>query len=233
MKMYSILGAAVLGCAVLPVTDASAAFIATGTYRLHNHTDGNARPPAYGAKLTEMYNATSGTDIFTFNFDAPGSAMYLDYNGSSIHIYGTSFGGRDVGTDYANDIYRGFYQFDFTYNLGVIQAPGDDDIMVAGAQYQYNYGTLLTPLGDIVSLRDGHYGNGQPDFRFGDEDNDQGHRGFPGLSGWGWLYKHLPGQPYTYVADSDWLFTGELVPTPGALSLLAGAGLLAGRRRRN
>lgn len=214
------------------VSSASAAVIVSGQYRLRNHPDGNARPPAYGAKFTELYNATSGTDVFTFDFDHAQSAMYLDYMfGNTIRIHGQAWGGRDTGTTYANDQYRGLYTFDFTYVRGVGLAAGDDDLFVAPLPY-YNYGTLLTPLGDVIRLRDGHYGGGQPDFRFGDADDDRGHRGFNGLSGWGWLYYARPGESYTYVADSDWLFTGELVPAPGAAAALIGLGALAARRRR-
>jgi uncharacterized protein (TIGR03382 family) len=211
---------------------ASAALIQQGTYALHNHPDGNARPPSYGAKLNELYNATSNLDIFTFDFDAPGADMKLIYNGTSIRITGQAWGGRDIGDSYAADQYRGMYTFNFVYVWGVGLAAGDDDLQVDLPTGKYNYGTLVTPLGDTVQLRDGHYGNGQPDFRFGDEDNDLGHRGFNGLSGWGWLFKALPGEQYTYTQDSDWLFTATLIPTPGtgALALTAGAMLL--RRRR-
>lgn len=229
---YLCLVAALAGGALSCAPEAQGAFIQQGTYRLHNHPDGNVRPPLYGAKLNELYNATANLDVFTFDFDAPGSAMFLDYNGSSIRIYGTSFGGRDIGTEYANDVYRGFYTFEFLYQWGVGLAPGDDDLMVTLPPLKYNYGTLLTPLGDLVGLRDGHYNGDQPDFRFGDENNDLGHRGFAGLSGWGWLFKALPGDPYTYTQDSDWIFTAELVPAPGTLPVAVGAAALALRRRR-
>ncbi len=232
MTIRSSVGAALLGAAMLSSQCAQAAFISQGTYQLHNHPDGNARPPLYGAKLNELYNPTNDLDVFTFDFDAPGKAMYLDYNGSSIHIYGTALGGRDIGTTYANDQFLGTYTFNFTYAWGVGLAPGDDDLLVDLPTNKYNYGSLVTPLGDVVSLRDGHYSGDQPDFRFGDEDNDAGHRGFAGLSGWGWLFVKFPGGEYTYTQDSDWLFTATLVPTPGAGALVGAVGLLGLRRRR-
>lgn len=211
---------------------AHGAAILNGTYALHNHPDGNARPPLYGAKLNELYDVTSGLDVFTFDFDAPGAAMFLDFTGSTIRIYGQALGGRDTGTTYANDQYLGMYTFDFTYQYGVGLAPGDDDVMVVLPPTKYNYGTLLAPTGDTISLRDGHYNGSQPDFRFGDENNDLGHRGFAGISGWGWLFKALPGEGYTYTADSDWLFTATYIPTPGVAGMLSVAGLAGLRRRR-
>lgn len=212
---------------------ASGATIEHGTYRLSNHPDGSARPPLYGARLDELYNVTSSHDIFTFDFDHADSAMYLDYNGTSVHIYGVAYGGRDTGGAYAADAYRGLYTFNFLYNIGVQLAESDDDVIVEAPTSSYNYGTLLTPLGDVASLRDGHYTDDRDDFRFGDENNDLGHRGFAGLSGWGWMFHKFPGQDYyPYVADSDWLFTAELVPTPGTLALVALSGVAIGRRRR-
>ncbi|HZW06251.1 MAG TPA: hypothetical protein VFF65_03935 [Phycisphaerales bacterium] len=205
--------------------------VAFGTYHLSNHPDGNAQPPQYGLRLDELYNATGNHDIFTFDFNHAQSNMSMDYNGTSIHIYGQAWGGRDTGSGYANDGYRGVYVIDFTYNIGVGLAPGDDDVLV-NPGLSYNYGSIQTPLGHTIGLRDGHYSGGQPDFRFGDENNDAGHRGFDGLSGWGWLFTQT-GAHGSYVnhASDDWLFTATLVPTPGAAALM-GLGAVAGLRRR-
>jgi len=216
---------------------ASGVTIQTGTYQLHNHPDGSARPPYYGARLDELYNVTGGHDIFTFNFDAPGANMRLDYDGSSIHIYGTAYGGLDIGSAYANDVHLGFYTFDFTYSIGVGLVSGDDDLGVVlpdPPPYQYNYGTVTTPSNVVVSLRDGHYDDGTADFRFGDYDDENGWRGFDGISGWGWLFKKRPDQSSynPYVADSDWLFTAELIPGPGAVGLGAASLAVVGLRRR-
>ncbi len=227
----------------LHAPEASGAIIAQGLYRLHNHPDGAIRPPLYGLRLDELYNVTTGHDNFTFNFDHASSAMYLYYAGTWIHIFGQSYGGRDVGGAYAADNYLGVYQIDFLYNIGVQLVPGDDDVMVElPPGPNYNFGTLIPPASvpapfqGTTTLRDGHYTGAQKDFRFGDTDNDLGHRGFPGLSGWGWLFHKNPAQTsfYPYVADSDWLFTAELVPTPSAVALVGAAiGLATVRRRRS
>lgn len=219
-----------IGGLLLAASGAMGAVIQSGTYRLHNHPDGNQRPPLYGLRLDELYDVTGTHDVFTFDFDHPSSAMFMDYFGGTIHIHGQSYGGRDTGSGYAADVHRGVYSIDFTYNVGVGLAPGDDDLLVTLPPLYYNYGWIDTPAGDWISLRDGHYGGDRPDFRFGDEDDDAGHRGFNGLSGWGWLFHGPPGAPYH--ESSDWLFTAELVPAPGVFGLLAGMGLLAARRRR-
>lgn len=238
---FSFVGtkAALAAASVIVLAGAAhGAFIQHGTYQLHNHPDGAVRPPSYGLRLDELYDVTSGHDNFTFDFDAPGSAMFMDVTATTIRIYGVSFGGRDTGSSYANDIYRGFYEIDFLYYIGVHVAVPDDDIVVDLPDgSQYNYGTLLAPNGDLFSLRDGHYTGDQRDFRLGDGDNDLGHRGHPGISGWGWLFHTPVGSPdRPYVASSDWPFTATIVdvPAPGAAGLaIVGAAALAGRRRRN
>lgn len=230
MTRFAGIAAAIAAGVLVCCAPAGAAIIQQGTYRLHNHPDGSARPPLYGLRLDELYDVTANHDVFTFNFDAPGSAMYMDFTGSAIHIYGVSWGGRDVGNDYANDAYRGFYTIDFLYDRVVGIVPGDDDLFVEPPYHQYNLGSIITPLNDAIQLRDGHYSGDQLNFRFGDTDNDLGHRGFAGLSGWGWMFHGPYGSPYH--ENSDWLFTAELVPAPGAAALvLVAAGIMARRRR--
>lgn len=213
---------------------AQGAMIVPGTYELHNHPDGSARPPLYGLRLDELVNVTSNHDIFTFDFDHPSSAMFLDYTGSTVRIYGQTYGGRDTGSSYAADSHLGVYVIDFIYTIGVGLEPGDDDVVVnLPPGDSYNYGTIEAPSGQLYSLRDGHYDGAQRDFRFGDTDNDLGHRGFAGLSGWGWLFHAPVGEPYgEYVANSDWLFTAELVPAPGVGTMALVGGAMMMRRRR-
>lgn len=208
---------------------ASGAVLATGSYYLANHPDGNARPPLYGLRLDELYNATSGHDIFTFDFEHPSSVMIMDFTATTIRIHGVTWGGRDTGTGYAADAYQGLYTVDMLYNVGVMGVPGDDDVWVNGPNHA-NTGFILTPLGDTIPLWDERGGFGYS-LRIGDENDDAGHRGFEGVSGWGWL-NH--GSPDHHVAASDFLFTvGAPVPAPGAAGLLAaGALILTGRRRR-
>ena len=216
------------------------AILAPGfVYQAHNHPDGNAAPPLYGLRLDELYNATGDHDKFTFDFDFDDgnfeSAVFvsiLEYpnipGSFLINISGSAWGGRDVNGDWANDQYLGEYTFNFTYAIGVTEATPDDDYIVTPTKGQ-NSGTIMTPLGDTIDLTDQVGGDGYT-FRLGDENDDNGHRGFNGVSGWGWL--NHGGEPH--VKASDWLFTVESTPTPtpGALALFGAGGLLAARRRR-
>jgi len=235
MRAHVLLAAAIAAGAVgtfAAVPSASAANIEPGFYTLSNHPDGSQRPPLYGLRLDELYNVTSGHDVFTFDFNHEDSSVQLIYDGSTIRIVGESFGGRDTGTAYANDQYRGIYSFDFTYSIGVMGVPGDDDVWVNGPN-NANIGFIVTPLGDTIRLED-ERGNHGYSFRLGDENNDLGHRGHDGISGWGWLNHGPEGSAHVYA--SDWLFTAtfsQLIPAPGTIVLSAMGGLLvAGRRRK-
>lgn len=208
---------------------AAHATIAPGTYRLFNHPDVTADPPPYGLRLDELYNATGNHDIFTFDFNHPLSSVTMTLTGSTISISGNAYGGRDAGTAYAADSFLGVYSFSFTYLVGVGLVPGDDDVQAAPMPAGLNTGWILTPLGDTIALRD--EADGGRTFRLGDEDNDLGHRGFAGISGWGWL---THGQANAqHVPASDWIFTvGPLIPAPGSAGLLGLAGFAMLRRRR-
>ncbi len=202
-----------------------------GTYQLSNHPDANLEPPPYGLRLDELIDVTAGDDRFTFNFnpaDNPGVGMFLDLidNGGgtfTIHIYGTAFGGLDVGGNY-NPMYTGLADIDFTYT-NATEVPGDGDLWVVGPA-AVNSGTINF-MGNQIGLWDYPNEDGFT-FRLGNEDDDMGHRDFPGISGWGWL-NH--GSPDTHFPQSDWLFT--IVPAPGAVGLLGVALLVGtGRHRR-
>lgn len=204
-------------------------------FQLHNHPNGQVLPPPYGARIDELYNATGGQDHFTFNFDAPGSDMRLLYDDTAqtVHIYGVSLGGLDIGGTYANDSYLGIYTFDFLYDTGIGQVPSDDDIWAQPPNDMMNGGTVTAPAsagGHTFNLVDKGLASFGYTFRFGNEDDDLGHRDFNGTSGWGWL--EIDGAMNEEVLR-DWLFTAELIPEPatGAFMLL-GLGALIRRRKR-
>lgn len=222
-----ILGVAI--CGMVGASMASAAPIVAGTYQLQNHPDASLDPPPYGARLDELYDVTAGADNFTFDFEHASSNMQLDYNGSnSIHIYGDAYGGRDIGGDYdMNPVtglpYLGVYSFDFLYNVGVGLVPTDDDVWAMTATNS-NFGTVSTPLSDTFNLFD--VADGNYTFRLGDENDDLGHRGFPGISGWGWLGVQFGDNSGTL----DWIFTAVPEPSTGLL-LVLGLGVISRRRR--
>ena len=100
---------------------ASAATLLPGTYRLANHPDGNAQPPQYGLRLDNLFGGAPAGSIFTFDFNDSKSNvnMTVDDVNHKIRIWGQAFGGRDIGSAYANDQYRGVYTFEFNYSISV------------------------------------------------------------------------------------------------------------------
>ncbi len=211
----------------LSAAQGNAALIQPGQFLLHNHPDGNAAPPGYGLRLDELFDVTDDHDKFTFDFDHPDAKMWMDFDGASIHIYGIAFGGLDVGSQYASDpALTSLVAIDFTYTT-VALAFGDDDLIVTSPNFT-NTGTITwLDTGEVIDLFDRANSEGYT-FRLGDEDTGTGHRGFPGISGWGWMDHHQAG---THVYSSDWLFTAtQPIPGPSALVVL-GAGVLLARRR--
>lgn len=211
-----------------------APILAPGTYPLANHPDGNAAQPYYGLR-TDGLRTGNASHIYTFDFEAPGAAMFTDITDTgggnySIRIYGTAFGGRDIGGTY-DAVESGLVSIDFTYATAT-QVPGDDDLWVTGPDMTHT-GTITfisgALSGEAYNLVD--KSNGTYSFRMGDENNDAGHRGHDGVSGWGWM-NHGPvgGAMGGHLDATDWLFT--VVPTPGSAALLGMAGLVTSRRRR-
>src|SRR5262249_41160792 len=148
-------------------------------------------------------------DIFSFDFNNAQSNMTLTYTGSSIHISGVAFGGLAAGAGY-DPAWSGLWNIDFTYNSVTDLSPADDDIVVT----KFNSQTRIGSGTGSITWMDGTHapiplvdyaGSFTYTFRLGDEDNDLGHRGFDGISGWGWL--NHGGFPH--IGASDWLFIVE------------------------
>lgn len=216
-------------------TVAQGATLTPGLYTLSNHSDGNSNPPPYGAIFKLLYDvAGDSNDLFSLDFNHPLSNMMLNYNGSTITISGQAFGGRDVGAVHAVDQYLGLYTLNFVYNVGVGFVPGDDDLQVIAPNHT-NTGSIMTPIGDTINLVDEIVSGGNYSFRFGDENNDLGHRGESGISGWGWLSYDRGGTIgiETHRQPTDWLFTAtRVIPAPGASVIVLTGGMLLARRRR-
>ncbi|MEM6663195.1 MAG: SdrD B-like domain-containing protein [Pseudomonadota bacterium] len=177
------------------------------TFKLLNHPDGAEAAPFYGLRLDNVFD----TGVYTFDFEAEGAAMFVTVDGSTIHIYGTAVGGRDIGSSYES---TSLFQIDFTYDM-VEQAFGDNDLVVTAAKQGDGTGTIsqLDADGNVVDTKTltDKAGDNPFSFRFGDTDDDQGHRGFDGKSGWGWLL--VDGQDP--AGAQDWLFAvGPKVEPP-------------------
>lgn len=216
--------------------------LAEGIYELHNHDAGVARPPGYGLRLDELIDVTGDHDIFTFDFDHELSDIRIHVTDDAISIFGTVYGGLNEGNDYAGQ-YVGLWQVEFSYS-NYIFSPGDDDRQTIGPAPDDHYGGISQMFGDesFFHLQD-EAGSNPYSFRLGDEDDDDGHRGHDGISGWGWL-NHAPAadgfdplsQIFPHNYESDWLFTvgGRVddVPEPGTAAILGLAGIALLRRRR-
>lgn len=219
MTAVFLLGAPLYGDDSQPILD-------PGVYELHNHPDGNAAPPLYGLRTDELIDVTPNHDIFTYDFDAPGSSMFLELTPTTARIYGTVFGGLNQGTGYDPTL-SGYWSVDFTYVDLVSLVPVDNDYT---DQTSNDSGTLTQLFGAGTTFELGSYKG----FYLGDRADDLGHRGFAGISGWGWL---------TYASGhenaTDWLFTvGDqvAVPEPGtylSLGALLSMALWASSRRKS
>ncbi len=209
--------------ALLCVGAAEAGTLDFGTYTLHNHPDGNAATPYYGLRLDGLLDR-NGSSVVTFDFDASdqGAAMFMDYDASGIRIHGQAWGGSVSNNAYDAPV---LWTIDFTYSTPVstVADGGVDDLVVID-ESPANGGTISSSLGtwDLVAYA-GSFGYV---FQFGDEAGD-GHRGFDGLSGWGWLNHYQQGitDPDVHLSASDWLFTAEpaVVPIPAPLWLFGSA----------
>lgn len=199
--------------------------LTTGTWELHNHPDGNVAQPLYGLRLDNLL----GDGIYTFDFDAAdqGAAMFMDISNTSIAIYGSAWGGLDIGNSYSSPALWDIYM---TYDIAGSSADGGVNDLHADSG-----NGMITLTGDELTFNLIAY-SGMFDHAFylGDEDGS-GHRGYDGVSGWGWVNYYLDGgDPDVHVASSDFLFTASPVPVPPALWLFGSSvfSFLIVRRRR-
>lgn len=244
---------------------ALAVSIMPGTYILGDHPGGDLNPPSYGLRIDQLLG--EGTGMYTFSFSAAGSHVELVYNdvANTIQISGLVYGGRVSGSSYVGT--PQYYSVDFLYdtNVGTCAsgAAGAVDVCAStngGSGVGSNRGTLTAQGTDINNLVDGTLYNladytAAPftpvTFQFGDEDG-AGHRGYNGLSGWGWLAteytftRRWGSGTYTkfkHYGAQDWLFTATKepdtppdseVPEPGTVVLLGSAlAAFAWKRRQN
>jgi hypothetical protein len=206
-----------VAAAVVPV--AGAAPIDPGVlYQLNNHPDGSEAEPFYGLRLDGLMGDVD--EEWTFDFDHPDSQMTMlwDDMAATLDISGVTFGGEDEGAQY-DPATTALWQIDFRYT----------NVLDAGAQLQVPELNGPFGLGTIKNLSTQQVfqlidtGSGTTFFVGGD------HRGFDGVSGWGWLnHSGAPGGLGEHVYSSDWIFTvGTALPEPSAGMLMGGSLLIS------
>lgn len=226
MKFTRLFAAvAVLMCSSIGV---ATPITADALYELGNHPDGGAANPLYGLRLDGLLTGDS-SDIYTFDFEASGVSMSMLWSSGTdeLRIWGTAFGGQDIGSDYLAGT-TALWTINFTYTG--ISACGTGICSSSGGR---TVSSDLFGSFDLVPTGSNTYG-------YAFQVND-GHRGVAGPSGWGWM-NHCAsagntiegGSCIQHLYASDWLFTVHSVPEPGTLVLfgigLLGIGML--RRRK-
>lgn len=196
-------------------------------YALADHPDGLLNPPAYGLRFDGIF----GGGAATFSMDYYGdSTLTVHDNGSTIdiRIMGTLYGGEVDGS--GGYLSADTYHLDFSYTVDV-QAQADG--WIAFGEHSGDAGSLIRDVGgsasldplDQFSLSPKMDGSGQAFAFLAD-----GHR-LPNNTDWvgrGW-FEPYPGG----TGSQDLLFTGTLIPAPGALGMLGFVGVVMMRRRRS
>jgi hypothetical protein len=198
-------------------------------FTLGDHPRGEARPPTYGLRLDDLFGPSTLPTTFSFNQGGAAVLMDVDTTSKSIHIFGTVFGGVDVGDSY---LAPELFDLDMLYKFGVM-GNEDDGWSVAGLG---NTGSLVrqsdSQRWDLVTLlnQDGFAFEFFPD-RFRLRHND-----LVGVDwvGRGWLDTSTNSRP---TEVRDFLFVATVVPLPaavipGVFTLGCAAWVVGARSRR-
>jgi|GEM_PF-2423637 len=197
-----------------------------GTYIIKNHPDGGARTPYYCLRLDRLYG-NFDSDPITFDCEDSQSSVTMTVSGSTIHIFGTVYGGRDQGSTYDPNN-SGLWDIDYTFENAETDSNDDDLVVLSNDTRIDGHGTIISQQqigsfvvpGQVFYLTEKDPSNKDYAFRIGDDESDHDgdgkddHRKYDGISGWGWnkfctdgdtdlIQTCTPTRPDT----DDWIFT--------------------------
>lgn len=236
MRMKQAIACGVFAGALL-FSGAAQAGMSTTVFALADHPDSDENPPPYGLRFDDIFTEIGGTGgVTSFSMNAFGDTTLTvtddGVGGLTIDITGTLYGGVDNGGSYGYG--EGAFALDFTYAVSVA---ADGTGWVVNDEDPLNSGTLTALAGnaDIAmgTVFDfyGQVTEGGPIFIF---NNDgwrlENHPEFDPLTTWvgrGWHSNDTVGGVL-----HDFIFVGELIPTPGAAMVLLGGGVFGAARRR-
>lgn len=205
------------------------------TYLLKNQRAGTD----YGLRLDNLIT----TGFYFFDFEDPGSAMFLEYDAATkqIRIFGVAYGGRSGGSRFSTDDGEsGYWDINFTYRSNVQDNgstdPGMLEIMSSPANSVGNNGSIQLRGGypAIMLYEDKSLSFGGVTFLMKPDGEGAGPGGtdLPGVQvGRGWLSYNSNNS--STGAIQDWAFVA-VVPEP-SIPMAAGVGafFLIARRRRS
>ncbi len=216
---------ACIGVAISAATMAASAGGLTITqFQLSDHPAGGENPPPYGLRLDGILGAGVHTLSIDFHND---TVLTVTDNGGAIdiNISGTLYGGEVDGL--GGYVSAASYALDFNYSMNVADVGNGWDVNGFDAS---NGGTVTNMDTNAVTQLYGMDNNLGLVFAF----LADGHRLDGDNTTWvgrGWITDQSDGTDPA-AGTKDWLFKGELIPTPSSFALLGLGGLVASRRRR-
>jgi len=221
----------------------------TTTYILSDHPDSVAEPPPYGLRLDGLFGGMSGADgrVTSFSFSHPMADMRLTVSESSpsdvtIRISGMAYGGEDTNDGLPGQMDYGFgeglYEIDFAYNFNVSEV---EDGFIVTPSDTGNEGSIMSLGNSDVAAgtsfmfyeqapSENSFAFRRDGFRLTDAERGLLNNPFIGRA---WMTFNSDGSDAAGL--QDWLFMGQIIPTPlgAGMGVVGGAILVGARRRRN
>ncbi len=212
-----------------------------GFHRLGNHPHTQTATRSHGLQLADLYDVTGEDDIFTFDFEAPGTFVTLRYfegypqiwnpilsPSSDIEIEGIVYGGLE-----GDDRYDGYWKISYEFVQVQMTSDSDqDDIISRGERVsgeltrldtgeEFPFDSLLVDSGLFFG-----YDSQVETFQLGDSDG-AGYLGYSGTSGWGPIHfisanLDISDGSFLFTVDPNPLGAQNAPPLPVTDSLLEG-----------